>query len=116
MSPVVLFKLTEALVMCHTEYVKDRKPPFVCFPGFTKFRKGIRSLEKVCVWGVCVWYVCLCVCVVCGVCVHAHAFISVCTSPAILHNHPPSSSECIQEKSVHFNIKQNTITWRRSLK
>ena len=101
MSPVVLFKLTEALVMCHIEYVKDRKPPFVCFPGFTKFRKGIHSLEKVCV---------------CMVCVHAHAFISVCTSLALPHNHPPSSLECIQEKSVYFNIKQNTIKWRRSLK
>ena len=101
MSPVVLFKLTEALVMCHIEHVKDRKPPFVCFPGFTKFRKGIHSLENVCV----------CVCV-CGVCVHAHAFISVCTSLALPHDHPPSSSECIQEKSVHFNIKQNTIKWR----
>ena len=103
MSPVVLFKLTEALVMCHTEYVKDKKSPFVCFPGFTKFRKGIHSLESVCVCGVCV-------------CVHAHAFISVCTSLAIPHNHPPSSSQRIQEKSVHFNIKQNTIKWRRSLK
>ena len=69
MSPVVLFKLTEALVMCHIEHVKNRKPPFVCFPGFTKFRKGIHSLENVCVCVcVCVWCVCACTCI--HICLH----------------------------------------------
>ena len=79
MSPVVLFKLTEALVMCHTEYVKDKKSPFVCFPGFTKFRKGIHSLESVCVCGVCVC-----------VCMHMHSYLSAHHWPFLTTTlHPP---------------------------
>lgn len=90
MSPVVLFKLTEASVMHHTEYVKERKPPFVTFPGFAKFRTGILSLEGVCV------RVCTCV----HICLHFSIsqliaykmakFLSFADTP---HHHlePPSS-------------------------
>lgn len=35
--------------MHHTEDVRERKSPFVTFLGFAKFRKGILSLESVCV-------------------------------------------------------------------
>ena len=77
MSPVVLFKLTEALAMCHTEHVKDRRPPFACFPGFPKFRKGTHSLEKVCV---------LCVCM------HMHSHLSAHHRPFFTTTLPPPQS------------------------
>ena len=61
MSPVVLFKLTEASVMHHTEDVRERKFPFVTLLGFAKFRKGILSLESVCV--LCVYaFTCIHIC------------------------------------------------------
>ena len=97
MSPVVLFKLTEALVMCHIEHVKNRKPPFVCFPGFTKFRKGIHSLENVCV--------CVCVCVVC-VCMHMHSYLSA-------HHWPFLTTTLLPPQSV-FRRNQYILTLNKT--
>lgn len=108
---VVLFKLTEASVMYHTENVKKRKSPFISFPGFVNFKKGILSLEKETV------IVYVCVCSHAFICLHL-AISQITTGkrtkvhptlvfPDITQNHPPLSSKHIQEKSVHFSSKPN---------